>query len=222
MPRALPSPAPSRVTLPLLALLLAAVPAVASAATRTMDQDIDLGGASALQVKAPVADLEVVGDGGETVRVHVRLSCSSTAGRRCADAAERVSLKTRHDGPWLVLEVQDFPKFSNHGLSADVHVTMPRALRFHTNIGVGDVRIEQLENDIEVDTGVGDVDLTLPASKVRKVELDTGVGDAELSVAGGTTEGTGLVGKHLDWSQEGGVAHVEVDSGVGDVKVRLE
>jgi Toastrack DUF4097 len=222
MRRSRPTLAPSRLTLPLLALLLAAVPAAGSEATRTMDQEVALGGASAVQVKAPVADLKVVGDGGETVRVHVDLRCSSDGAKRCADAAQRVSLKTRHDGPWLVLEVQDFPRFSNHGLSADVRVTMPRALRLHANVGVGDVDIRSLENDIEIDTGVGDVDLTLPLAKVHSVELDTGVGDAELSVSGGTTEGTGLVGKHLDWSQEGGVAHVEVDSGVGDVKARLE
>lgn len=208
-------------TFTLAMTLTAALPARA-AIVRTIEQDLALDGATGVQVKFPVGDLEAEGTGGDRIQVEVDVRCPASAGARCRDAAQDVTLKVRRSGSWLVLELEGFPRIRSHDLSADVRVRLPRALRFQADLGVGDVRAQGLENDVEVDVGVGDVELTLPAAKVRTVELDTGVGEADLSIGDQRFRGSGLVGKSLDWSQGRGVAHVEVDCGVGDVEVELE
>lgn len=205
-----------------LALTFATALPARAAVIRTIEQDLALEGATGVQIKFPVGDLEAEGAGGDRIQIEVDVRCPAGGGSRCRDAARDVVLEVRRSGSWLVLEVEGFPRVRSHNLSADVRVRLPRALRFQADLGVGEVRVRGLENDVEVDVGVGDVELTLPAAKVRTVELDTGVGEADLSIGDQRFQGSGLVGKSLDWSQGRGVAHVEVDCGVGDVEVELE
>jgi hypothetical protein len=62
----------------------------------------------------------------------------------------------------------------------------------------------------------------MPESAVDEVHLDTGVGDAHLLAGGQSIEGSGFVGKSLDWTKGSGKAEVEIDCGVGEARVRLE
>lgn len=46
--------------------------------------------------------------------------------------------------------------------------------------------------------------------------------DANLLAGGHSIEGSGFVGKELDWTKGSGKAEVEIDCGVGEARVRLE
>lgn len=202
-------------------ILLAAAPAVAGTTVRTLKQDVPLDGASGVDLDVPVGDLTLRASDGPGVSARIEIRCPRTSSR-CRRAAEDIVLKVRRSGRWLELEVKGFPRLASHSLSTDVELSLPRALSLQVDLGVGDVDIRGLTNDVEVDVGVGDVEATLPAASVRSVELDTGVGDVDLYTGGRRLDGSGFVGHHLDWSQGRGAAHVEVDTGVGDIEVRLE
>lgn len=201
--------------------LLTAVPAAASTTVRTLEQDLPVQGASAVQIKVPVGDLQVRPGDGDAVSVRMEIRCPHL-GSRCRSAAEEIALKVRRHDRWLKLQVEGFPRVGGHSLSTDVELTLPRALAFQADLGVGEVEIRGLTNDVEVDVGVGDVEITMAAVSVRSVELDAGVGDVDLYTAGRRLDGSGLVGHHLDWDGGEGAAHVEVDCGVGDIEVELE
>jgi hypothetical protein len=201
--------------------LLPLSPAAADEPIRTLRQEVSLDGATAAQVKVGVGDVRVTGSRRGNASVTVDIRCSLSDRERCRERAGHIGLEIRRDGDWLVLAVEGFPRLGGGGLSADVAVELPAGLRFQADLGVGDVEVRGLESDVEVDVGVGDVTLELPAGKVRSVELDTGVGDAVLDVEGGRVTGAGLVAKGLDWSRGKGEAHVNVNSGVGDITVEL-
>jgi hypothetical protein len=204
-----------------LALLPSGPGVAADEPVRTLRQEVSLEGATATQVKLPVGDLAVTGTSRGDVSIVVEVRCSRSDRARCKDHADGIAVESRRDGDWLVLVVEGFPRLGGGGLSADVRVEVPARLRFQADLGVGDVKLAALENDVEVDVGVGDVAADLSAARVRAVELDTGVGDAVLAVDGGRVTGAGLVAKGLDWSQGKGTALVNVNTGVGDISIDL-
>jgi len=206
----------------LFAALPLTLPATAAEPIRTFGETLELAGTTALQVKLPVGDLTVEGGRGKGVTVELTVRCPGEKDRDCQHKAEAIFLKSKRNGRWLVLEVDGYPHLGRHNLSVDVHLELPRALPFQADLGVGDVEVAGLTNDVEVDIGVGDARVRHREERARSVELDAGVGEVELYVDGRRITGSGLVGKGLDWSQARGEAHVELDTGVGDLEVILE
>lgn len=204
--------------------LLVAGPALAvePAPVRQLDQQNSLEGATAVNLKVPVGDLTITGSSRDNVAVHVDIHCKKSDRSNCLDAAGRISLAVRRDGNWLVVDVDGFPKLGGGGLSADVRLEMPAGLRFQADTGVGDIEVSNLENDIEIDTGVGDITVRAATAKVKSISADSGVGDVTLTLDGNRVSGSGFVGKGLDWSGGKGSAHLELDSGVGDIAIELK
>lgn len=206
-----------------LAALTALLTLPGSAATvRTLDNELSLSGAGRIEVKVAVGDLEIVGAGGDSVKVHVDATCPDAADKACRSLADNISIGNRRSGDALVVEIEGFPKLRNHRLSVIARVEIPRALALSTNSGVGDVHIAGMVGDMEIDTGVGDVRIKVDPDKLRSAELDSGVGDVTLKIKDQVIEGSGFVGKGLDWSNGKGAAKLEVDTGVGDIAVELE
>ena len=206
---------------PVLLLALLALPTNA-ATVRTLDNEFSLSGASRIEVKIAVGDLEVVGVGGDAVKVHVDASCPNATDAECRSLADNIAVGNRRSGDALVIEIEGFPKLRSNRLSANVRIEMPRALPLSTNTGVGDVHVAGLVGDVEIDSGVGDVRVKIDPDKVRSAELDSGVGDVTLKIKDQVIEGSGFVGQGLDWSSGKGTAKLEVDTGVGDIAVELD
>jgi hypothetical protein len=200
--------------LPQLALAADAPPA------RVVESDVALSGATAVEANLPIGNLFVKGTGGERVKARLEVTCS--ADPDCPAAAQKLAVTSRNRAGELLVQVEGYPKLGNKGLSLVLHLEIPRAVRLETNLGVGDARVEGINGDLEVGIGVGNVSLKLDQGKVKSVELDSGVGEVALLIDGGRIEGSGLVGKGLEWSQGKGTAHVEVDTGVGDITVELD
>ncbi len=189
---------------------------------RTQDQTVPLADTQVVEVRLGVGNLKIVGSSGTDIKVHLDLRCKSAEDKDCKKAAENVGLTTKRNGLRQVIGIDGYPKLRDLALSTDLTLEVPRQARLNAHTGVGDVHVEGSESDLEIDVGVGDVSLHLVAAKLRSVELDTGVGNVGLTLNGQRIEGSGLVGKGLDWKQGTGSALVEVDTGVGDVEVILD
>ena len=99
-------------------------------------------------------------------------------------------------------------------LYADLTVTMPRGARLRVNDSVGSVRGQNLNGDLFVGTGSGDIKLDGAAGTI---DVDTGSGDVELhEIAGDTMADTGSGDVVID-----GIAAdtLKVDTGSGDVTI---
>ncbi len=205
------------------AILLAVSALPASAATvRTLDNEAALTGASLVQVDIGVGDLVVTGSNGDKVKVRLDIRCSDPGSSDCKQAADGISVGDRRRGDELLIKIEGYPKFGDKGLSLAAQVEVPRGIHLSVDTGVGNVTVSGMSHDLEIDARVGDVKVTMDAAALRSVELDTGVGNVELTIEGQTIEGTGLVVKGLEWNRGKGAARMEVDCGVGDIRVTLE
>ena len=204
------------------AALALAAPALASAddTVRTLNEQIEAANLDGLDLEFPVGELVVEAWDRPQVQVEVRLECGRHRDA-CREAAKAVKLESSTRGRELELELEGWPKHSSKGLEANVRIRAPRQLALDAELGVGDLRIQGMENHVRAELGVGDVSLDLPESAVATVSLEAGVGDTSLSTGEKKYTGSGFVGKELHWKKGAGRADVRAECGVGDVKVAL-
>jgi hypothetical protein len=203
------------------AVLLAALPAAADEVVQTLERQVSAANASRIHLDFPVGELKVEVGSGREVEVHVELECDSLRKTRCVEAAKKVELVVS-SGDRINVELKGWPKSGDRGLEGNFRVTVPRDLPLNAELGVGNMTITGLEADLNANLGVGDIMVVMPESAVGEVHVDTGVGDANLLAGGNSIEGSGFVGKELDWTKGAGKAEVEIDCGVGEARVRLE
>jgi hypothetical protein len=212
-----------KLALPLAAaavLVIGALPAAASdQVVRTLAKQFSVQGMQGVSLDFPVGELQVDAAAGRQVQIRVELKCHS--GREsCEDAARDVEIKAKSSGGRLLLGFDGWPH-SGHGMNARVVVTVPKDLPLKSELGVGEMHVNGVEADLDVDLGVGEVHVNLPESAVHSVDLDTGVGESQLFAQGKTWESSGLISRELHWKNGAGKAEVQVDCGVGEAHVDL-
>lgn len=205
---------------PAMALLMA-LPVAADEVVRTLEHQVSAADASRIHLDFPVGDLRVEVGSGREVEVHVELECDSPRKTRCVEAAKKVEIAVS-SGNKLTIELKGWPKSGDRGMEGNFRVTVPRDLPLNAELGVGAMTIKGLEADLNANLGVGDIMVVMPESAVAEVHVDTGVGDANLLAGGRSIDGSGFVGKELDWTKGSGKAEVEIDCGVGEARIRLE
>ena len=91
-------------------------------------------------------------------------------------------------------------------------------------MGVADLDIRGVEQDLRVDLGVGQLDLRLPEANFGEAFVDVGVGKVRFLGAGAPRDDrrSFLIGSEVHWSDGEGKAELDIEVGVGEVKVRLE
>lgn len=171
-------------------------------------------------VDVPVGEVVIGASDDQQVHFEVSLECDERGGT-CEELAQRIKVSYVRDDGDLTLKVKEWPKTRNDGLEAHVHVRMPRTLPLKAHLGVGELRIETLESDVNADLGVGELSITLPAAAVGTVNADTGIGEANLVAGGRRYESAGLMAREIRWSKGTGKARVEADCGVGEISIRL-
>jgi len=207
--------------IPYAAALLVALPVAADEVVRTLDRQVSAADASRIHLDFPVGDLEVEVGSGREVEIQVELECDSPRKTRCIEAAKKIEILVS-SGDKLKVELKNWPKSGDRGMEGNFRVTVPRDLPLNAELGVGAMTIKGMEADVVANLGVGDVLVVMPESAVGEVHVDTGVGDANLLAGKDRVEGSGFVGKELDWTKGSGKAEVEIDCGVGEARVRLE
>lgn len=206
----------------LLALL--AVPAAAEM-VRNLTDTFPLEGARRLEVGVRAGEIRVTGRKRPDVLVEAEVRCSILGGERCKESARAAELAVEHHDGVLEVGFAGLPEGdSPRGLSVHLLIEAPGALSLTADLGAGEMRVTGLEADLDLNVGVGKVEVLAPAAAVGAVHLATGVGDVDLlvhnrSVAEG---GMAFVGRTLRWEEGAGKARLEVDCGVGSVRVSLD
>jgi hypothetical protein len=189
---------------------------------RSFHQQIPVANAEKIHLDFPVGELNVdPGDGGQ-VGLDVKVMCREKTGR-CADAAHDLKLVYDNSGDVFRIQMKRFPKFGgSKNMHVVAHITVPRELAVHAELGVGEMNIQGLTGNLDVDLGVGEVNVTLPKEAVGSVNIDTGIGEASLIAAGRRYESSGLMTRTIAWDKGTGHSKVTVDCGVGEIDVTLK
>jgi len=107
----------------------------------------------------------------------------------------------------------DFHAPTTSNTSFDVELDVPANTNIDAHMKVGDLTVENVEGDKDLELGVGDIRVTREPSSYHLVRASTGIGDVN---SDGYGETSGWLGKTLNYHGDGKYelhAHV----GVGDI-----
>lgn len=198
--------------------------AAAAVAVRDLDASVPVTGQELVFLDVSVGSLVIEVGAPGTVTATGTISCSRWS-KRCRAWAESLELTVRERGKAIELMIAGYPKTSmGSGPKIDLRVQMPSSLDLEVDLGVGDVEVVGIEGDLVLDLGVGDVDIRMAEGAVREIALDVGVGSADIDPDPPQGQRSGLLflGNELRWEGGSGRSDVEVDVGVGAVRVRLD
>jgi hypothetical protein len=211
-------------TLASLTVLCACAAMAAAGESRTVEGTAHLEPEQEVRLDFPVGELEISGVEGDTFRIELVGRCRHRSSR-CGEHLEEIAIEIRQRGSAVSVEVAPHSQWRWwDSLQIEARVSHPADRPLRVDMSVGELNIEGLRHDLEVDLGVGEVSVDLPVSAVKSVSLDAGIGEAELLVPEGWVEGerSFLVGSECSWRDGPGEARVHVEVGVGEVVVRLE
>jgi hypothetical protein len=169
--------------------------------THTEARDFVSGGM--LHVHLSVGDVHI--KRGESTTLHLRYTIKSRRERNIKDATVDFNVR----GNDAVLE---FHSPSDSNTQFDVELDVPANTNLDLHGKVGDLTVENIDGDKDLEMGVGDIRVANEHAGYRLVRVSAGIGDVH-SDYGGTS---GWLGKTLNYRGDGKYelrAHV----GVGDI-----
>lgn len=172
-----------------------------------------------VKIDFAVGELKIVPGDASTVRFEVSIRCKNESEERCQKLADHLRFESEDRDGTLHLKLDRYPKWCSNFNVTGV-LTVPRSLPLDVEMGVGQLTITDLENDIEVDLGVGDADIRTSRALANSVSVDTGIGDATIRGASGDVERRSFIGSHASWDGRGR-SSVRLHVGVGDATVSL-
>lgn len=175
-----------------------------------------------VRLEFPVGELKVIPTDEARVRFDLKVRCPGSSESHCEDMANRLIFDSEDEGSTLHLKLHKYPKWSNHGMKLMGELRVPRTLAVRIEMGVGELNIDGVEGDLDVDLGVGEADIHAPKLHAGHVSVDTGIGDARIHGGGSDTESHGFIGSHASWAAGSGRSEVRVHVGVGEGTVRLD
>jgi hypothetical protein len=157
-----------------------------------------------LHVRLKVGDLNI--RRGDSDKIRLRYTVKSRHERNVKDA--HVDFDVRGNDAAI-----EFHAPSMDNTEIDVELEVPANTNLDVHEKVGDMTVENIEGDKDLDLGVGDIRVEREPAKYRLVHASTGIGDVNSGYDGETN---GWLGKTLRYHGDGKYelhAHV----GVGDI-----
>lgn len=100
-------------------------------------------------------------------------------------------------------------------------VKVPEGLDLDIDLGVGDVQLMNISDSVRVDVGVGAAQVELSKDDYRRIELESGVGDTSILGFGNSVIQERQIVTSSSLYRGQGEHSIRIDVGVGDAKVRL-
>lgn len=201
------------------AVILAAAPAGA-ATIRDLDSRLPVGGATSVRAELPVGEFDVAASPDADVHLKLRVTCKDW-NDHCEEQIRDLVIRAHGDGSVLRFSLENMPWIQHDNFKLKGTLEVPPGLAVRVKLGVGELRIRDVHDDLDVELGVGQVHVTMREKDVRSVRLSSGVGEASLDVGSRQMRSSGLLGHRIKWSEGRGSADVEIEVGVGESSVEL-
>lgn len=198
-----------------LVLSLAATTAMAED-VKVLEKVIDIKSFNKLILEVPVGEINVKVAKGSDISLVVELEPDEDWLGRSSDLSD-AEISVRDDGSTLKLKVD---LEDDDDVQQSWTVAMPAAMAVSLNLGVGSVEIDDLASDINVDLGVGEIDIGVDTSLFDSIKLDAGVGDTSIKGGKGRYERDQVLVTSSSQLHGSGKKALEANVGVGDIEVR--
>ncbi|KZN48203.1 hypothetical protein [Pseudoalteromonas luteoviolacea] len=195
-----------------LPLSLSVVWQAHAAQSHTISQQFPATSSQALEIAFPIGKLNIETYPGDSIQVNIELveKAESWLGKTDLSA---IKLEQRQYGNEIYLTIDE------DTVEQIWHVKVPVSLVLDAEIGVGNVSIDTLENSAEIEVGVGNVKIQSALKDYQRVDLESGVGKTKLkNFSGQSHHEKSMVGSTTQY-QGKGKFQLEVDVGVGNIKV---
>ena len=210
-----------RRALVVVALLTLAAPARGETLqAQTKAWDVSPG--ARLHLEFPVGHLRIEATNDTRVRLELQVRCDHGSTESCAEKASKLRLDVDQDPKRLRIAIKGYPKYNSNGFHVDGTLLVPKALESHVEMGVGELEMDGLTGNLDVDLGVGEATLRLDEISFGSADVEVGVGDASLRSKAGMRHSSGFISRSVRWSSGDGPSHVSLHVGVGDARVRME
>lgn len=209
--------------IPILLILLTFLAAAAAAAEveiKAFQQSYLLGTARLVNVDMSFGEIRVEGYDGSEVAVEFRLSCKREDLDKCRRRAERLRLVPRMKGKKLVVRLKKTPRGRIQGIRALLLLRVPKDVPLDVDLRSGQVFVNGMRSDIEIDVAFGDADLVAKHALVSDVDVDVVAGKAELWLGDGHLKGSGWP-RSIKWRGPG-ESRINVNLGTGKARIRLD
>ncbi|MFK7864013.1 MAG: hypothetical protein AB8B95_07275 [Pseudohongiellaceae bacterium] len=198
----------------LLAVTLLASTMAMAANFKTINQSINAENFSALQVEFSVGELEIDVWDGDTVELEIELRAERSWLTWRRKDVEDVELDIQEKGGALMLSIDEGK------LNQSWVLKVPARLALEIDLGVGEISIDGLNNNLVGELGVGEFSIKTSSEDFDMIQASVGVGDASLRGFGSGSENErSLVSADAIYVGSGEY-EVEVEVGVGEVSIR--
>jgi len=191
--------------------------------TRDLEEIVELEVGQIIRIDIPVAELRVEATERTDIGIELTVRCRWQI-NDCDDALEDLEITSRSTSRRLTLELTGFRRWQGSLIAVEGTIEVPRSSALEIKMGVADLEIRGVEQDLRVDVGVGELDLRLPEAKLGEAFIDVGIGKVRFFGGGKREEDrrSFLIGNELHWTDGAGKAELDIEVGVGEVRVRLE
>lgn len=183
---------------------------------KVLEKVIDAKSFSKLVLEVPVGEINVKASKGSDISLVVELQPDEDWLGRSSDLSD-AQISVRDSGSTLKLKVD---LEDDDDVEQTWTVTMPAEMVASFNLGVGSVEIDDLVSDINVDVGVGEVDISVNTSLYDSIKLDAGVGDTSIKGGKGRYEREQVLVTSSSQLHGEGKNELDANVGVGDIEVR--
>lgn len=199
------------VLLAVFSLFLSATSQAAS--SKRIEHSIDASDLSRIDFDVSVAEMDIQVYDGDTIELDIEVRADRDwwfFGRRDVDDIE---LDISQGAEYIDLRLDE------NNLEQDWRVLLPAHLAVSLEMGVGEIELEGLANDLELELGVGAVEVIVDDIDYDTVRIVTGVGDSSLRGFGNSTENErNIVGADSHYFGDGEY-RIDIELGVGDARV---
>ncbi|PCJ19980.1 MAG: hypothetical protein COA96_16040 [SAR86 cluster bacterium] len=188
--------------------------AAVAASSKTISRVIDASSLESVEFEISVGDVEIEVYDGDEIQLEIRIeSQRSWLSFRKGDVSD-VELEVRGSGSYVFLGI-DERRIQQHW-----RIMLPASLAVQLDLGVGDVRIRDFTNSLEMNVGVGAARVGINDTDYAEIHLSAGVGDASIRGYNTGTDNERSFISAESYYHGSGDLQIDIEVGVGDVSVR--
>lgn len=186
-----------------------------AASSKRMNHTIDAADFETLQLEMAIGEMDVEIYDGDTIELDIHIEADRNWFSFRRPDVDDIELEQRAMGSRLYLGIDD------DNLEQTWRVRIPVSLTLEIEVGVGDVGVVGLDNNLTLELGVGAASVEVASENYREIEASSGVGEAVIRGfnRGADNERRALVGADAYYSGDGQY-RIEMEVGVGEVSVR--
>lgn len=186
---------------------------VFAATQKLITEQIPASELQTLELDIAIGEVDIEVYDGTDVEIEIELKAQSHFFGLRRGRVDHVELATNISPSTLFLGIDD------KDVEQDWKLRIPRHLAIIADLSIGELRIENLENNLELRIGVGEVRIGAVEAAVGEIHLSTGVGEANIRGFGHTTDNERNFVSADAFYEGPGEHRIRVDLGVGEVQV---